>query len=87
MLLPGTGLHGHGPSAPPLRLTSARVGIYAFLVMTALFFLMPLYVMIVTSLKTMGEIRLGAILELPRAPTFEPWIRAWSSACTSAVSW
>jgi glucose/mannose transport system permease protein len=68
--------------APPLRLTSARVGIYAFLVMTALFFLMPLYVMIVTSLKTMGEIRLGAILELPRAPTFEPWIRAWSSACT-----
>jgi glucose/mannose transport system permease protein len=62
--------------------TPARIGIYAFLVVTALFFLTPLYVMIMTSLKTMGEIRLGAILALPRAPTFEPWIVAWSSACT-----
>jgi glucose/mannose transport system permease protein len=68
--------------APPLRLTAGRIGIYAFLVVTALFFLTPLYVMIVTSLKTMGEIRQGAILALPRAPTFEPWIVAWSSACT-----
>jgi glucose/mannose transport system permease protein len=65
-----------------LRLTPARIGIYAFLVVTALFFLTPLYVMIVTSLKSMGEIRLGAILALPRAPTFEPWMVAWSSACT-----
>jgi glucose/mannose transport system permease protein len=68
--------------APPLRLTPARIGIYAFLVVTALFFLTPLYVMVVTSLKSMGEIRLGAILALPRAPTFEPWMVAWSSACT-----
>jgi glucose/mannose transport system permease protein len=68
--------------APPHGVTPARIGIYAFLVVTALFFLTPLYVMTVTSLKTMGEIRLGAILALPRAPTFEPWIVAWSSACT-----
>jgi len=68
--------------APPSRMTPGRIGIYVFLVVTALFFLTPLYVMIVTSLKTMGEIRLGAILALPRAPTFEPWIVAWSSACT-----
>jgi glucose/mannose transport system permease protein len=68
--------------APPLRVTPGRIGIYAFLAVTALFFLTPLYVMIVTSLKSMGEIRLGAILALPRAPTFEPWISAWSSACT-----
>jgi glucose/mannose transport system permease protein len=68
--------------APPARMTPGRIGIYAFLVVTALFFLTPLYVMIVTSLKTMGEIRLGAILALPRAPTVEPWIVAWSSACT-----
>ena len=64
------------------RLTPARIGIYAFLVVTALFFLAPLYVMVVTSLKTMDELRLGAILALPRAPTLEPWIKAWSSACT-----
>jgi glucose/mannose transport system permease protein len=68
--------------ARPRRLTPARIGIYAFLVVTALFFLAPLYVMVVTSLKTMDELRLGAILALPRAPTLEPWIKAWSSACT-----
>ena len=41
-----------GPSgARPHRFTPARIGIYAFLLMTALFFLAPLYVMVVTSLK------------------------------------
>jgi len=68
--------------ARPRRLTPGRIGIYAFLVVTALFFLTPLYVMLVTSLKSMDELRLGAILALPRAPTLEPWIKAWSSACT-----
>ena len=68
--------------ARPRRLTPGRIGIYAFLVVTALFFLTPLYVMVVTSLKTMDEVRLGAILALPRAPTLQPWIKAWSSACT-----
>jgi glucose/mannose transport system permease protein len=68
--------------ARPYRLTPARIGIYAFLLMTALLFLVPLYVMVVTSLKTMDEIRQGAILALPRAPTLQPWIAAWSSACT-----
>ncbi len=66
----------------PQRLTPARVGLYAFLVVTALFFLLPLYVMIVTSLKPMTEIRLGQLLALPSQPTTEAWVKAWSSACT-----
>lgn len=68
--------------ARPQRLTPARIGIYAFLLITALFFLAPLYVMVVTSLKSMDEIRLSAILALPRAPTLRPWLTAWFSACT-----
>jgi glucose/mannose transport system permease protein len=78
-----TAAFASGPSgARPHRLTPARIGIYAFLVITALFFLAPLYVMVVTSLKSMEEIRLSAILALPRAPTFQPWFTAWFSACT-----
>ena len=43
-----------GPrGAKPKSLTFSRVGIYLFLVLAALFFLMPLWVMVVTSLKTM----------------------------------
>ena len=66
----------------PQRLTAGRIGLYAFLVVAALFFLLPLYVMIVTSLKPMDEIRLGNIFDWPSAATIEPWFKAWSEACT-----
>ena len=64
------------------RLTPARVGVYAFLLSAALFFLLPLYVMLVTSVKPMSEIRLGHLLALPVHFTLEPWSTAWQSACT-----
>lgn len=64
------------------RFSVARLGVYAFLLTAALFFLMPLYIMLVTSFKTMDEIRLGNIFALPVAVTVEPWVTAWSEACT-----
>ncbi len=66
----------------PRHLTAGRIGIYAFLITAALFFLLPLWIMVVTSLKPMDEIRLGNIVALPAALTFEAWTKAWSSACT-----
>ncbi|WP_224702157.1 carbohydrate ABC transporter permease [Devosia aquimaris] len=68
--------------AKPKKLTIGRVGVYAFLVIAALFFLMPLWVMIVTSLKGLPEIRLGQLFNLPAQVTFEPWLKAWDTACT-----
>ena len=67
---------------PRSRLTPARLGVYAFLFTAALFFLLPLYVMLVTSVKPMVEIRLGHLLALPVHFTLAPWRDAWSSACT-----
>jgi glucose/mannose transport system permease protein len=64
------------------RFTPARLGVYAFLLTSALFFLLPLYVMLVTSVKPMAEIRLGNILSLPVHFTLEAWRVAWQSACT-----
>ena len=66
----------------PRHLTWGRIGVYAFLVTSALFFLLPLWIMLLTSVKTMDEIRLGNILALPADPTLQPWITAWSEACT-----
>ena len=40
--------------------TPARIGIYAFLISVSAFFLLPLYVMLITSLKTPVEIRQAA---------------------------
>jgi glucose/mannose transport system permease protein len=64
------------------QVTPARLGLYAFLVCAAAFFLLPLYVMVVTSLKPMSEIRLGDIFALPQQPSVQAWAQAWSSACT-----
>ena len=60
----------------------ARIGIYAFLLFAAAFFLLPLYVMLTTSFKSMEEIRLGQIFALPSAPSLDAWRAAWSEACT-----
>ena len=59
-----------------------RVGLYVFAVSAAVFFLIPLYVMLVTSLKTLAEIRSGSILSPPSVPSLRAWGTAWSSACT-----
>ena len=66
----------------PRRLTIGRVGVYAFLLGAAAFFLIPLWIMILTSFKPMEEVRLGNILAFPVNPTTEPWVAAWSKACT-----
>ena len=69
----------------PGRLSPSRVALYLFLIITAVFFLLPVYVMIVTSLKPMDEIRTGNIFAFPQALTFDAWIKAWSGACTGRV--
>ena len=66
----------------PHSTSAGRLGIYAFLFISAMFFLVPLYIMIVTSLKGMPEIRLGHLFNLPAEPTVQPWIDAWLNACT-----
>ncbi|NIY93877.1 carbohydrate ABC transporter permease [Vibrio diazotrophicus] len=59
-----------------------RFGVYGFLTITALFFLLPLYVMLVTSFKELDEIRLSSIFALPQNFSWDAWKVAWSSACT-----
>lgn len=70
------------PGTRRRRLDPARVGLYAFLATAAAFFLLPLYIMLITSLKPLDEIRLGNIFALPQAATFESWRAAWSTVCT-----
>ena len=69
--------------AKPRRALSGRnIMLYGTLLVAALYYLLPLYVMIVTSLKGMPEIRLGNIFSPPLEITLEPWAKAWASACT-----
>jgi glucose/mannose transport system permease protein len=59
----------------------SRVAIYGLLLAFAAFYLMPLYVMLVTSFKSLDEIRAGDMLQWPQDPTLEPWRSAWGQAC------
>ncbi|WP_028453159.1 carbohydrate ABC transporter permease [Chitinilyticum aquatile] len=59
-----------------------RTVIYGVLFLVAVYYLLPLYVMLTTSVKSMDEIRAGNLLSLPLDITFAAWSKAWSSACT-----
>lgn len=58
------------------------IGLYAFLLASAIFFLLPIALVVINSLKPMDEIRAGSLLALPAAPSFDAWRMAWSEACS-----
>lgn len=67
-------------SAGPQRI--ARLVMYALLAVFAVYYLMPLFVMVTTSLKTLDDIRAGNLVALPTEITFDAWVKAWGTACT-----
>lgn len=74
----------HGPRGPKPQKTFSRrnIMLYGTLFIIAVYYAIPLYVMIVTSLKGMPEVRMGNIFSPPLEVTFEPWVKAWKEACT-----
>ena len=52
--------------------------LFLILGLFGIYYLAPLYVMIVTSLKSMEEIRQGNLMTLPREIMFDSWKTAWS---------
>ena len=62
-----------------------RILIYALLAVFALYYLMPLFVMVTTSLKTLDDIRAGNLISLPREISFDAWVKAWSTACSGVT--
>jgi glucose/mannose transport system permease protein len=73
-----------GPSGkkPKPMFSGRNIFVYGLLTIVSIYYLVPIYVMIVTSLKTMDEVRFGNIFSLPVHITFEPWYKAWATACT-----
>ena len=75
-------LEGPQGRRPKKALSRRNVMLYGTLIVVSLYYLLPLYVMIVTSLKGMPEIRLGNVFSPPMEITFQPWVKAWAEACT-----
>jgi glucose/mannose transport system permease protein len=80
-MMTNTAQDPRGPK-PKKTFSRANIFLYGTLIMVSMYYLLPLYVMIVTSLKGMPEIRMGNVFGPPMEITFEPWVKAWSEACT-----
>ena len=66
---------------PKPFVTPQRFLVYTVLIVCAVFFLFPLYIMIITSLKSIQEIQSGNIFIPTMTPTLDAWEKAWNSAC------
>ncbi len=60
--------------------TVTRIIIHVVLFLFAVYYLLPLWVMLVNSVKPLDEIRGGNMIAAPQSWTFEPWLQAWSQA-------
>ena len=58
-----------------------RVLIYTVLIVGTLVYLLSVFVMVVTSFKSLAEIRQGNMLALPVDATLASWVDAWNTAC------
>jgi len=70
-----------GPK-PPKWFEWERFVVYTFLTLTSIYFLLPLYIVLITSVKDLDAIRDGNIFFPPSNPTLAPWWRAWMEVCT-----
>ena len=61
--------------------TLQRVFLLAVLGLFCVYYLVPLFVMVSTSVKSLAEIREGTLLAPPRAITTDAWSKAWNAAC------
>lgn len=75
-------LQGPRGIKPQRRFSGRNIMIYGTLLFVSLYYILPLWVMVMTSLKGMPEIRLGNVFGPPVEITFQPWVKAWAEACT-----
>jgi glucose/mannose transport system permease protein len=75
-------MSGPRGAKPKKALSPRNIMLYGILILVCVYYLLPLWVMVMTSLKGMPEVRLGNIFSPPLEVTFEPWVKAWSQACT-----
>ncbi len=77
-----SGSAAHGIVTPKgWRNRLLRLLLFLVLGLFVLYYLVPLFVMVATSLKSLDEIREGSLISWPRNPNFDAWGKAWDSAC------
>ncbi len=67
------------------RYLLGRIGVYGFLTVFALIYLLPLAVVVANSFRSLPEISHNGLIALPQSLSFQAWPRAWAHFCVSGA--
>ena len=67
------------------RYMLGRVGVYAFLCVFAIIYLLPLFVIIANSFRELPEITQNGLIAFPRSFSLAAWPNAWSHFCVAGT--
>jgi glucose/mannose transport system permease protein len=59
------------------RIRPKRVALYAILIVTAAFYLLPVYLLAITGMKSFQEVSLARMWDLPSGLHFDSYVKAW----------
>lgn len=62
-----------------------KILLYTILFICAIYFILPVYIMVVTSFKSNEEVLYSSIIALPEVWTTYGWEKGWSKNCTGTV--
>src|SRR3954466_15246548 len=62
---------------PAPRLSWLRILLYALMIALAAFYVLPVYLMLITSFKSFDQVSLSRMWDLPQGLYFESFARAW----------
>ena len=65
-------------SAASRRYFVGRIGVYFFLSVFALIYLLPLFVIVANSFRSLPEITQNGLIALPRSFSLSAWPQAWA---------
>ncbi|MBN8637628.1 MAG: carbohydrate ABC transporter permease [Anaerolineae bacterium] len=73
-------------SAAPRKLTIGRVIIYGLLILCSILFLVPVYMVLVTSFKSIDQVSLSTMWQFPSAFTLESFQRAFERLSPNLIN-
>jgi glucose/mannose transport system permease protein len=74
------------PRAASRRFPWRRALLYLVMIAMAIFFLLPVYLLVITSLKSFDEVSLSRMWDLPSGLYFESFARAWEVMGASFIN-
>ena len=67
------------------RYALSRVAIYGFLILFAFIYLLPLFVIVANSFRSLPEITENGLIAIPRSFTLDAWSNAWAHHCVAGT--